>query len=89
MKARCFVLFFIFLVLTSSYPVVAAITFVEKKDRVDVFIDGNYITSYLFGGFKYNKIEGNTGIGGYDNGFVAKPVLYPAFRYYHHQRIPA
>lgn len=67
----------ILLVLISFLSGFSAVKFVEKKDRIDALIDGKYITSYLFGGFRYNKIEGNTGVGGFDNGFVAKPVLYP------------
>ena len=67
----------LFLVILLSSCERSRINFVESENKIDIFIGDKFFTSYLFGGFDYEKINGNTGVGGFDNGFVAKPVLYP------------
>jgi hypothetical protein len=50
------------------------IEFVKGDDKIDVLIDRQHFTSYLYGGKPYNLAEGADR---HDGGFLAKPVLFP------------
>ena len=62
------------LVLAAGCNTGPRVKFVKGDNKIDVMIGQKHFTSYLYGGRPYKVLEGASK---YDNGFLAKPVLYP------------
>jgi hypothetical protein len=62
------------LLLTVGCQVGPRVDFVEDNEKIEVVIDGNEFTEYLFGGRSYTLAEGSNKS---THGFLAKPVFLP------------